>query len=346
MPVTIQDVATAAGVSLATVSRALANSPRVKPDTRQRIQELAAKMGYAPSAIAQGLATKRTHTLGVVVRDIGDAFVAELVRSIDHQALTHGYTLLLSHCGDDPSRELAATHILRRQRVDGIIVADPSVPETFLPPASGSGTPAILINSQQYHYSVGTDNPSATEEAVNHLLSLGHRRIAYIGSLRNAPESRERQAGYERALRRFGITPDPTLVAEGEAGWEHAGWAHTERLLRLPAPPTAILCFNDLTAIGALGAAQAAGLAVPADLSLIGFDDISLTRYLNPPLTTVSQDREQLARVAVEMVLALLDGSEPPARHLVPGRLVLRASTCPPRQAAPASNSPRGRARG
>jgi len=329
--ITIQDVAVAAGVSLATVSRALADSPRVKPETRRRIQALAKEMGYTPSAIARGLATKRTWTLGVAVRDIADAYIAELVRCIDRQALQRGYTLLLSHSGDDPKREPAAINILRQQRVDGIIVADPSVDDALLTAVGEDGTPAIVIDRPQSPYSVGTDNLAAAQMAVEHLLDLGHTRIAYIGDTRNWQESEERWAGYERGLAQRGLSPSPPLTSGRGGGWTAMGRACGEYLLQLPEPPTAVFCYNDLTAIGAIGALYAAGLRVPEDMSVVGYDDISLARHFEPPLTTIAQDKERLAELAVEMLLELINGQEPARKRLLlPGQLVVRASTGPP----------------
>jgi DNA-binding LacI/PurR family transcriptional regulator len=327
--VSMKDVAKAAGVSLSTVSRALADSPRVKPETREQIQRIAAEMGYLPSAIARGLATKRTHTLGIVVMDIADLFTAEIVRTIDKTALDHDYSVILSNCGADPQRGLTAIKVLHQHRVDGIIVTDPFVSDSFLPLLEESGMPVIIINKKQYPYSVGTDNVDAARQAIVHLLDLGHQRIAYIGSSRHREESLERQRGYEQALVARGISPDPSLVIEGD-GWPEGGWLGMERLLKLPRPPGAVFCFNDMTAAGAIKAAHAAGWRVPHNLSIVGFDDINLALYLVPPLTTVAQQKDQIAQLAVEMALSLRDGNEPPANTILPGKLVVRGSTAPP----------------
>jgi len=329
MAVTIQDVAQAAGVALSTVSRALADNPRVSLATRRRIQALAKEMGYTPSAIARGLATKRTRNLGVVVRDIADPFIAELVRNIDNVALEHGYTLLLSHCGGNPERELGAINLLRQQRVDAIIVADPSVGDSVLPTLEELQVPVLLINRRQCALAIGTDNVAAARLAVAHLADLGHRRIAYIGTARNRAESRERQAGYEQELRARGLTLQPELVVEGEGEWPESGHRSMQALLRLPQPPTAVFCFNDLTAIGAMASIHDAGLSVPADISVVGFDGISLGAHVNPALTSVAQDREGLARRAVEIVLDRLNAQNIAPPQLLPGKLVLRHSTRP-----------------
>jgi DNA-binding LacI/PurR family transcriptional regulator len=326
MPVTIQDVANAAGVSPSTISRALADSPRVKLETRRRVQQLAQEMGYMPSAIARGLATRRTHKLGVVVLALADPFVSELVSYIDQVACQHGYSLLLSSCGDDPQRELAAFNLLRQQRVDAVIVADPSVPERFVPSMKNGESPVVLINKKHYPHSVATDNLAAATLAVNHLLDLGHTRLAYIGSSKNKVESQERLTGYQQTLTQRGMPVDPSLIVEGDGGCQ-GGWQGAAKLLRLPEPPTAIFCFDDLTAMGAMGAIQATGLSVPGDISVVGCDDIALGQYLSPPLTTVAQYKDQLARLSVEMALSLLHAEQPMPNQLLPARLVLRGST-------------------
>jgi LacI family repressor for deo operon, udp, cdd, tsx, nupC, and nupG len=331
MTISMKDIARVAGVSLSTVSRALADSPRVKLETRLHLQRLAKEMGYEPSAIARGLATKRTHSLGVVVMDITDAFVAELVRALDRAALDRGYSLILSHCGADPEREMAAIKLLRQKRVDAIIVADPRVAESYLPSLQESGVPVILVNRRSYRYAVSTDNVSAARQAMEHLLRLEHRRIAYIGDVRNPEEDRERRAGYEQALTARGIPVEPALGVEGN-GQPEGGRQAMMQLLSLPDPPSAIFCFNDLTAIGAMQAAQANSFHVPQDLSLIGFDDIHLASYLSPPLTTVGQPKERIAGLAVETALSLAEGKEPPTDRLLPGTLVIRGSTAPPRR--------------
>jgi LacI family transcriptional regulator len=200
MPVTMDDVAKAAGVALSTVSRALAESPRVSVATRTQVQQIARDMGYVPSAIARGLATNRSFTLGIVVRDIVDPFLAELVRLMDAHALELGFSLILCHSGNDERREQAAINILRRQRVAAIILPDSSVSDSFLSQLTAGSIPIVVLNRVNYPYSVEIDNVGAGELAVNHLLDLGHRRIAYIGGLRCKSESDDRQKGYEHAL--------------------------------------------------------------------------------------------------------------------------------------------------
>ena len=330
MAVSMQDIATAAGVSLSTVSRALAGSPRVAPGTRAQIQRLAYERGYVPSAIARALATRRSHSLGVVVMDITDPFIAELVRAMDPVALDHDYTLILTHCGADPERELAAIHRLRQQRVDAIVVCDPSVADSSLPLLELAGVPVILVNRPSFRYAACTDNVQGGRQAGEHLLDLGHTRIGYIGWRRHEEQNRDRQAGLEQALAGRGLGLDPALVVDGD-GWPEGGCRGVQYLLTLTQPPTALFCFNDLSAIGAMEAAQAAGWHVPRDLSVVGFDDIHLARYAHPPLTTVAQPCNALAHRTVQMALDLIAGEESPVGAPLPARLVVRSSTDHPR---------------
>jgi DNA-binding LacI/PurR family transcriptional regulator len=329
MPISMKDIARAAGVTESTVSRALADSPRVNLGTRKRIQRLARDMGFVPSAIARGLAIKRTSTLGVVIMDIGDPFVAKMVLSIDRQAQPRGYSVILSTAGTDPEREVSAMRLLLQQRVDAIIVPDPLISDSSLSQLQQIGVPVVLINGKRYPYSVGTDSVAAGRMAVNHLLELGHERIAYIAGNRSLDESLERQAGYEQALAGRGIPIDPALIVQGD-GWVESGERAMMALLDLAYPPTAVFCFNDLTAAGALLCAYRAGFHVPRDLSVVGFDD-STASYLVPPLTTVSQDSEKLAESALQMALGLLAGRELPFLTTLPAELILRESTAPPR---------------
>lgn len=326
--VSMLEIAQIAGVSLSTVSRALANSPRVKLETRQRIQKLAQEMGYLPNAIARGLATRRTFTLGVVAVDITDPFIAEFIQAIDQAALDSDFSVILSNCRGDPQREMAAINILRQRRVDGIIVPDPLVADTSLLLLEEAGVPIVLFNKKQYPYSICTDNVGGAGQAVRHLLDLGHKRIAYMGKSYRE-DSLERQTGYKQALSAAGITPDPALIAEAGTRSPGGGWQIFKQLLDLPAPPTAVFCFDDLTAVGIISAAQAAGLRVPDHLSVVGFDDIGLCSYLAPPLTTVAQQVERVSHLMVDIVSKLLDGHREPIQVTLPGKLVVRATTAP-----------------
>lgn len=331
MTISIKDIAKAMNISYSTVSRALNNSPRVKPATRQQIQQVASDMGYLPSAVARSLVTRRTNTIGVVVTKITDLFFAEVIQGIEEAALTFGHSVILMNSEGQPDYELAAIQSLRERRVDGIILvaacaSTESKKRLFNGPLE---TPIVVINNvHQEHigYSVETDNVGGGQTATQHLLDLGHRRIAYIAGPVSEWDSVERQQGYEQTLQAAGVAVDPALIVRGDNQPE-GGMQAMQRLLALPVSPTAIFCYNDVTALGAMRAAYDAGWRVPQDFSIIGFDDIALAPFFEPPLTTVAQAKREMGEKAVQMVFELLAGAEIVEKWVLPSRLIVRAST-------------------
>ncbi|MFQ5854128.1 MAG: LacI family DNA-binding transcriptional regulator [Anaerolineae bacterium] len=332
MIVSIKDIAKAAGVSFSTVSRALNNSPRVKPETRERIQRIAEEMGYTPSAVARSLVTHRTNTIGVVVTTITDLFFAEVIQAIEETALNYNYSVILANSGAEPQRELAAVRTLRERRVDGIILVAACAGKELLPKPEDMGIPVVTINNvheEHIGYSIETDNVGGGREATRHLLNLGHRRIAYIAGPAAEWDSVERQSGYEQTLQAYGVPVDPALIVQND-GRPRGGMEAMHQLLGLPSPPTGVFCYNDASAVGALRAAHIAGVRIPQDLSVVGFDDIELAPYLEPPLTTVAQSKREMGERAVQMVLDLLEGDKPVEDCILPSRLIVRGSTMPP----------------
>ncbi len=335
MGVSIKDIARAAGVSHSTVSRALADSPLVKEETRERIKQLAQEMGYSPHALARSLVTRRTQTVGVVVTTIADPFVSEIVRGLEETGQNHGYTIILCNSNAEPRRELAAVKALREKRVDGIIVTASRIGDLYLPLLEDFGVPIVLINNQQtgkYVYSIGTDDLRGGQIATEHLLSLGHTRIAYIASPNNVNSSQARMDGYRAALEAAGIAFDPALVADGD-GRPAAAMRATEHLLSRGIRPTAIFCYNDMTAIGTIRALRKAGIRVPDDISVVGYDDIPIVEYLDPPLTTIRQRKYDMGCMAMDMLLRLLNGAADVQDVTIEPTLVLRESTSAPRRA-------------
>lgn len=332
MRVTLKDVARAAGVSHTTVSRALRDSEEVSPETRARIREIAATMGYRPNPVARALQGRRTQTLGVVVTRLSDPFHTEVVQGIEMVAQAHGYGLLLSLSHEDPKKERAIVELLAAKQVDGIIVAASRLGSRYLPLLEALQIPIVLINSHQtgpYVYSVATDNAHGGRLAAAYLIGLGHRAIAYIGSRRGGDSNRERFRGFRQALREAGLPLRPEWVVAGD-GRVAGGEAAMRRLLEQRPRPTAVFCYNDLTAIGALKAALRAGLRIPEELSIIGFDGLEEGTYVSPMLTTVAQPRRQLGRLAAEMMLEILNGQPSPKHIRLQGTLIERESCGPP----------------
>jgi DNA-binding LacI/PurR family transcriptional regulator len=336
-PVSIKDIARAAGVSHSTVSRALSDSPLVKAATKARIQRLAREMGYSPDARARSLVMGQTRTVGVVVTTISDPFAGEVVQGIEDTAHENGYTVLLCASNAEPERELAAVETLRSKRVDGVIVTSSRVGALYVEHLERIGVPIVLINNHSeaggsYTYGVTVDNPHGGHLATRHLITLGHRRIAYISRPADYLSNLGRLEGYRQALDAAGIPFDPALVVPG-TGRVGGGERVLPALLNLPDPPSAVFCYNDLTAIGLMRAARQAGLTVPRDLAVVGFDDIALASYVFPSLTTIAQPKIEMGQKAMQMALALMRTQDPIAEGFsdltVKGELIIRESSKP-----------------
>jgi len=330
----IKDIAKAAGVSHSTVSRALSDSPLVKAETKVHIQRLAQEMGYFPDAIARSLVTQRTHSVGVVVTTITDPFVAEVVQGIEDTAQADDYSVILASSASEPERELAAVEMLRAKRVDSVIVTSSRVGALYLEHLERIGVPVVLVNnhneqSGRYTFSVSVDNEHGGHLATTHLIEQGHRRVAYVSGPADHSDDAERLAGCRRALDEAGIPFDSALVIPGN-GRLDGGERALLTLTDLADPPGAVFCYNDMTAIGLMSAARRAGLSVPEELAVVGFDDIPLAAHCFPPLTTVAQPQRDMGRQAMGMALALMtadDSTTPFSDIVVRGRLVVRESS-------------------
>ncbi|MGA3017083.1 MAG: LacI family DNA-binding transcriptional regulator [Bryobacteraceae bacterium] len=331
--ISIKDIARAARVSHSTVSRALRNSTLVNAKTRELVQKIAAQQGYSVSAAARSLVTGRTNTIGVVVTSISNPFVGEIVAGVEEFALAHGYSILLSTSHADPAREMRAVRSLHEHRVDGILVNSSRVGRLYMPLLEEMKVPIVLINNEhpgEFIHSVTIDNLRAGRDATRHLVQLGHNRIGYVGNQFGLQADTERFSGYRQVLEEADIGFAPELVAHGDGGPE-AGMRATARLLALPEAPTAVFCFNDMQALGALRAARERGLNVPGDLSVVGLDDLYLSSYTDPPLTTIQQPKHEMGRLAAQILLEQLSGKHPESRMTLAGKLVVRQSTAPPR---------------
>jgi DNA-binding LacI/PurR family transcriptional regulator len=325
----IKDIARKAGVSHCTVSRALHHSPLINPKTAERIREIARRSGYVPNAVARSLVSRSTKTVGVVVTTITDPFIGEVVGGIESEAKEHGYSVILANSNAVPEQEIAVVDRFNERRVDGIIVTASRVGALHGKRLAGTGVPVVLINNQHagdFAYSVGIDNANGSREIVGHLLNLGHTRIAYIGDRLGYESDAERYSGYRAILAGARIRVDRRLVVPGD-GKPEEGERAADQLLELADPPTAIFCYNDMTALGALRAASAKGLRVPDDVSIAGFDDLFVASYTSPPLTTIRQPKQEMGRRAMSILLQLLAGEQPESRILLPGELIVRGST-------------------
>ncbi len=336
MRVSIKDIAKAAGVSHSTVSRALSDSPLVSDETKARVQNLAQEMGYSPNTLARSLVTRQTYTVGVVVTTIADPFIAEVVQGIEATAHDHGYTVVLCTSGAEPEREIAAVEMLRSKRVDGVIVTSSRVGALYLEHLERIGVPIVLINnhneqSGRYTFTVTVDNRHGGCLATDHLIQLGHQRIAYVTAPADHSSDLDRMTGYRQALVDSGIEPNPELIVPGN-GRADGGARALGALMALDVLPGAVFCYNDMTAIGLINAARGVGLAVPSDIAVAGFDDIPFATYCFPPLTTIAQPKVEMGQLAMKMALSLMaieegENGEELSNIIVQGKLIVRAST-------------------
>jgi LacI family transcriptional regulator len=300
MPTTIGDVARRAGVSTATVSRVLTGQGRARPETRDRVVAAARDLGYRPSGVARSLRQRATRTIGLIVTDIENPFFPQLVRAVEDAARELGYAILLCNADDDPERESGYLDLLVDRWVDGVVIAASSLGGRHREWLADAPLPIVLVNSAERGLGLSTvasDNRAGGALAASHLIELGHRRFAILAAPPRNIDGPDRLAAPGRRSRRGrGRGRGPCRGRRGGRGWRRAGAAEA-----LAADPhlTAIVAYNDLMAIGAMRAVRASGRRVPADVSVVGFDDVDLAGYVDPPLTTIAQATSEMGRWAV-----------------------------------------------
>ncbi|NII09434.1 LacI family DNA-binding transcriptional regulator [Oleiagrimonas sp. C23AA] len=341
MTVTIKDVAKAAGVSVASVSRALNGHQSVTEGTRRRVREAAERLKYIPHGAARSLITRRTHAVGALLPDLHGAFFSELIRGIDLAARAHGLHLLLSS-SHGSAQEAAAALQSMRGRVDGLLVMSPHADDAFLRENLSPNLPSVLMNVRNglghQYTTLMPDNVGGARAMVEHLAACGHRRIAFIGGPAVNFDAQERLRGYMEGM--ASVLPDATALSLEGDFTEESGHRMGREALKLS--PSAIFCANDMMAIGCLSAIREAGLSVPQDVALAGFDDIPMARYLTPPLTTVHVAIAELGSSALTQLAMAVESPDTyvVSEQTLPTELVIRDS-CGFR--ATSVPSPRGR---
>jgi LacI family transcriptional regulator len=327
---TIYDVARLAGVSTATVSRALNGTGQIAPATRATIDAAVEQLGYRPNTIARSLVTKSTQTIAFLLPDITNPFYAALVSGIQQYALSHGHTMLLCTTEGDAEREEQYLSLLRAKQVDGALVDGLVLPPDRIARFVEDGFPIVCLDRDIDSNAiplVQVDNRLGGRLATQHLIDLGHDRIAHVTGARTLRISEDRLAGFRDALAAIGVTPDPRLVAEG-GFTEEGGYDATRTLLETGEEFTAVFAANDLSALGVLHALAESGRRVPEDVSVVGFDDLRLSAYTTPPLTTIRQPAAEIGQRATELLIDLTHGRRVrKLRHLLEPELVVRAST-------------------
>lgn len=334
MPATLRDVAERAQVSVRTVSNVVAGYEHVSERMRARVLAAIAELDYRPNPVARTLRTGRTGVLALVVPEIDVPYFSELARDVINAAAELGYRVMIDQTAHDHERERELlTGADRTMLFDGILFS-PLVTREELEQMTGRTTmPLVLLGEHEFdgrYDHVAIDNHRAAYDATRHLLDLGRTRIAAIGAQPDESYAtpRQRTAGYEAALREAGIEPDARLLQPAAHYRRADGYAAAERLLALPQPPDAIFCYSDLLAMGALRAVFDAGLRVPADVAIIGIDDIEEGRYSRPSLSTVSLDTPFIAHHAVARIAARIEAPDAPAEEFVAPHLVVpREST-------------------
>lgn len=321
---TIHDVARAADVSVATVSRTLNGIEIVAQPTRDRVLRAAGELDYVPHSGARALSTKRTDTIGVLLPDLHGEFFSELIRGIDLAARARGLHLLLSSSHGDPAEAEAALRSMR-SRVDSVIMMLPNAGEQSLASDRNQPLPMVFIGSHGAASGIGSfiiDNFAAAFAITEHLFSIGRKHVAFVAGPSDNLEARERLRGYCAAVKRFGA---PERIVDGDFT-EESG-RHTARELMDGDRPDAIFCANDMMAIGCLEALRDFGIEVPQDIALAGFDDIPIARYVNPPLTTAAVPIAEIGRQALDCCADAIAGRAADGQRIFQPKLVVRASS-------------------
>lgn len=339
MAATIKDVARRAGVSHSTVSRALRGSSLISHTTTERIRQAALDLGYQPSAAARSLKTNITQVLGVVVSNMDDPFFGEILQGIEDVAQSNGYSLFIAASQHNLERQQSIVQTMREHRVDGVIICSASFSAVQNKQFSDSGIPIVVINNQaaeDYKFSIYHDDMDGSRQITRHLIDLGHERIAYLGNSLSGRTTLDRLAGFKQEMETAGLPILSEYIYDVPGGGPENALAALNHFLDLSYRPTALVCFNDMMAIGMLKGLQQTGLQVPGDLSVAGFDNIVFSAYTNPPLTTFDQPKRFIGTEAARLLLGLLKSTIEDVEtdrsriRVLKGKLLVRKSTAPP----------------
>lgn len=345
--VTIHDVAKAAGVSTSTVSLVLNGKlDRMRPDTSERVLKAVADLGYSTNEMARALKTGYVPTIGLVVPTVANPFWGEFARCVEHAAMAKNYQVLLCNAEGAPEREQRYVESMLARGIRGVILGSSPLSLRHIAGVTRRGLQVVAFDRLTLRDagveldSVCVDNSRGVELAVQHLLALGHRRIAFVSGPITSTNRHDRLEGYRATLRAAGIAPDASLewtenVTAGDAEEivTEIGRTAAVALLKQPNPPTAFFAINDMTAVGIYAGCRELGRSIPQDISVVGFDDIHLCRIMNPPITTVRQPLEELMTAAVDQLIARMEkkSAGAPVHLTLPPQLVVRESTAPAR---------------
>ena len=336
-PMSIRDVAKRARVSIATVSRAMNNPETVDPETAKRVRRAAEELNYFPDSHARSLVSGRSRILGLIVSDITNPFFPELVKGFEDVALSHGYEIMVGSTNYDSARMALCVRRLMERKVEGVAIMTSEMDQALIEQLVRRRIPSVFLDVgsvRAFISNIQVDYASGIHQAVSHLLQLGHSRIGFISGPLGLKSARIRRQAFLACLKDAGVLGEEELVREGDHTIDGGLEAMTSLLARAKYP-TAVLASNDLTAIGAMRAIRRKGLAVPRDVSIIGFDDIHFAAFTEPPLTTVALSRWELAENAIHALMrhVELEKSEKAIRgaeYTITPALVIRESTARP----------------
>jgi LacI family transcriptional regulator len=328
-------VARVSGVSYSTVSRVVNGHANVRAETRGRVQAAMTELGYVAHVTARALASGRTQTIGLLARGIDNPFFSAVIKGVDQEVSEADYDLLLCTTHNRSEHEGEYVARLSRGMADGLVIVVPTALPDYVSLLRSERYPFVLVDHDSDAPGctiVNADNRAGTREGISYLIGLGHRRIGFITGRPDVGAALQRLAGYREAMRDAGLAIDDSLIVAGDF-MEERGYAAAQELLAGPKPPTAIFASSDTAAFGVVSAARDAGLRVPDDLSVLGFDDIVEAAWFGSGLSTVRQPLREMGRVAVQRLVRLLaDPSLPPERVVMPTELVVRQTTAPPRR--------------
>lgn len=327
----MRDVAEHAGVSVSTVSHVINETRHVSTETRQRVLGAMDALNYQPNRLARSLRVKKTQTIGMIVPDSSNPFFSEIARHIEDYCFEKGYSVILCNSDGDLDKELFYANVLVEKQVDGILFVAVGLSEDNILKLHGQKIPIMLVDRHIPNLALDNvlvDNRRGGWLATKHLIECGHQRIGCITGFTELTPSAERVMGYQQALEEHKLSIDETLIVQGDFHIE-SGYQRTQELLDMKQPPTALFCCNDLMAIGAMRAAVERGLRIPMDMAVVGFDNIPIAQFTNPPLTSIKQPLDKLGRLSSQLLIERIQENDlQVSQHMLGVDLIKRESSC------------------
>jgi len=328
----IREIARRAKVSTATVSRAINRVPTVDPQLAKRVWKIVDELGYYPNTQARALVSGRSRIFGLIVSEITNPFFHEIVQSFEDIAVQHNYEILLTSTVHDPKRMETSVRRMIERRVDGVAILTFGMEDSLFDDLRFRKVPLVFVDVGRHVARVSNikiDYQHGIRQAVQHLTAMRHERIAFVTGPLNLRSAVARKTAFEDSLREIGANLDPQLVLEGDHTME-GGMRALAQIAKHPLRPTAIMCSNDMTAIGVMREAFDCGISIPQELSVIGFDDVRLSQFVIPPLTTIQMSQSEIARLAFKALITEVERDDPDpngTEYLLQTNLVLRKST-------------------